>query len=118
MLQIDEKIRTIEESGRKVTRFSITGYSLGGLVARYLVGILHHRGFFSAIAPVNFTTIATPHIGLLKYSTWFSKLSNALGPKLLARTGSQFYAKDDYADTGRPLVDIMSDPGEHTQPIR
>ncbi|KIM90467.1 hypothetical protein PILCRDRAFT_812222 [Piloderma croceum F 1598] len=108
--EIDEKIRTIEESGRKVTRFSITGYSLGGLVARYIVGILHHREFFSAIAPVNFTTIATPHIGLLKYSTWYSKLSNVLGPRLLARTGSQFYAKDNYADTGRPLVDIMSDP--------
>ena len=112
MLKIDEKLHNIEESGRKVTRFSITGYSLGGLVARYIIGILHHRKFFDTVTPVNFTTIATPHLGLLKYSTWYSKLTNALGPTLLARTGSQFYAKDHYAETGRPLVDIMADKGK------
>jgi hypothetical protein len=113
-MQIDKRIRTIEESGRKVTRFSITGYSLGGLVARYIVGILHYRGFFDTVTAVNFTTIATPHLGLLKYSTWFSTVSNILGPKLLARTGSQFYAKDRYAETGRPLLEIMADTGKHS----
>ena len=109
--QIDDRIRTVEESGRKVTRFSITGYSLGGLVARYIVGILHHRRFFDTVTPVNFSTIATPHIGLLKFRTLWSKISNGLGPTLLGRTGSQFYAKDHYADTGRPLVEIMADKG-------
>jgi hypothetical protein len=97
-----------------VDRFSITGYSLGGLVARYVVGILHYRRFFDTVKPVNFTTIATPHLGLLKYPTWFSKISNALGPRLLARSGLQLYAKDRYSGTGRPLVDIMADKGKHT----
>lgn len=101
----------IEESGRKVTRFSITGYSLGGLVARYVVGILYHRGFFKTVTPVNFSTIATPHLGLLRYGTWISGVLNTLGPKFLGRTGTQFYAKDQWADTGRPLVDVMADPG-------
>ena len=114
MSQIDDRIRTIEKSGRQVTRFSITGYSLGGLVARYIVGILHHRGFFDTVAPVNFTTIATPHLGLLKYPTWISKVTNRLGPQFLGRTGLQFYAKDSYADTGKPLVEIMADKGECT----
>jgi len=108
--EIDERIRAIEHSDRKVTRFSITGYSLGGLVSRYIVGILYHRRFFDTVAPINFSTIATPHLGLLVYPTWFSKLSSSLGPKMLGRTGLQFYAKDKYADTGKPLVEIMADP--------
>ena len=92
-----------------MTRFSITGYSLGGLVARYIVGILYHRDFFKTIIPVNFTTIATPHLGLLRYPTWISSLFNFLGPKFLARTGTQFYAKDAFGNTGKPLVEIMAD---------
>lgn len=60
---------------------------------------------------MNFAAIATPHLGLLVYPTWFSKLSSSLGPKMLGRTGLQFYAKDQYADTGKPLMEIMADPG-------
>ncbi len=102
-----------------MTRFSVTGYSLGGLIARYVVGyvvrivtspILHHglrvhgvqvahachsillqRGFFENVTPVNLNTIATPHIGLPKYPTVISSLFSYLGPKLLSRTGEQFY---------------------------
>ncbi|KAF7982576.1 hypothetical protein HWV62_27577 [Athelia sp. TMB] len=107
--EIDEKVKAIEESGRHVTRFSITGYSLGGLVARYIVGILRYRGFFEKVTPVNFTTIATPNIGLLRYSTVFSTVAHNLGPTLLGRTGSQFYGKDSYADTGKSLVEVMSE---------
>jgi len=59
---------------------------------------------------MNFAAIATPHLGLLVYPTWFSKLSSSLGPKMLGRTGLQFYAKDQYADTGKPLMEIMADP--------
>jgi hypothetical protein len=32
------EVEKLEKDGEKVTRFSVTGYSLGGLVARYLVG--------------------------------------------------------------------------------
>ncbi|EEB87657.1 hypothetical protein MPER_14929, partial [Moniliophthora perniciosa FA553] len=36
---------------------------LGGLVSRYVVGILYQKGFFKTVTPVNFNTIATPHLG-------------------------------------------------------
>jgi hypothetical protein len=36
--QVLDAIRKIEDSGRKVTHFSVTGYSLGGLIARYMIG--------------------------------------------------------------------------------
>lgn len=107
--QIEDKVQAIEDSGRQVTRFSITGYSLGGLVSRYIIGILRYKGFFDKVTPVNFTTIATPHLGLLRYSTLFSSVAHGLGPTLLGRTGSQFYAKDEYADTGKPLVEVMAE---------
>ena len=37
-LQILDKVKELEKEGSKVTRFSVTGYSLGGLIARYVVG--------------------------------------------------------------------------------
>jgi hypothetical protein len=36
--QIFQEVEKLEKGGRKVTRFSVTGYSLGGLLARYVVG--------------------------------------------------------------------------------
>jgi hypothetical protein len=30
----------------------MVGYSLGGLIARYAIGLLHHRGIFDRIQPV------------------------------------------------------------------
>jgi triacylglycerol esterase/lipase EstA (alpha/beta hydrolase family) len=38
LLQVFEEIEKIEKEGKRVTRFSVAGYSLGGLLARYLVG--------------------------------------------------------------------------------
>jgi Putative serine esterase (DUF676) len=38
--KVTNKIQELEAGGRKVTRFSVTGYSLGGLVGRYLIGLV------------------------------------------------------------------------------
>ncbi|KAH9962565.1 putative serine esterase-domain-containing protein [Russula dissimulans] len=105
------EIEALERDGKTVTRFSVTGYSLGGLVARYAVGILHQRKFFVTVTPVNFNTIATPHIGLLAYPSFFSRLSSLLGPKLLSRTGEQFYGVEKWSNTGKSLLEVMVDPG-------
>ncbi|KAJ3878350.1 DUF676-domain-containing protein [Lentinula edodes] len=120
--EIVDEINKIQQL-KRVTKFSITGYSLGGLVSRYVVGILAQRGYFVTddnddgpsssspirMTPMNFNTIATPHLGLIRYSTLFSSLAHRLGPKLLSRTGEQFYLRDNWA-AARPLLDIMSDP--------
>ncbi|KIK61741.1 hypothetical protein GYMLUDRAFT_42778 [Collybiopsis luxurians FD-317 M1] len=120
---IKEVHRLQTEERRPVRKFSITGYSLGGLVSRYVVGILAQRGFFTAstfgseldptnisMLPMNFNMIATPNLGLVRYPTLFSSLAHTLGPKLLSRTGEQFYLKDKWSSNGRPLLDILSDP--------
>ncbi|KAJ7155405.1 DUF676-domain-containing protein [Mycena crocata] len=108
--EIQDEVDKLEREGRTVTRFSITGYSLGGLVSRYVVGILRQRGFFDTVSPVNFNTIATPHLGLPRYPSFFSSLASVLGPKLLSRTGEQFYCVDKWSAKGRPLIEVMADP--------
>jgi len=40
-LQIQQKTAELEKEGRYVTRFSVTGYSLGGLIARYVIGYVN-----------------------------------------------------------------------------
>ena len=80
------------------------------------VSILHQRKFFDTVTPVNFNTIATPHIGLLAFPTLFSRLTNTLGPKLLSRTGEQFYGVDKWSERGRPLLEVMADPRIFLQP--
>jgi len=101
----------LEAQGKKVTRFSITGYSLGGLIARYVVGILYQKEFFQDVTPVNFNTVATPHLGQIRYKSLRSKLFAFLGPKMLSRTGEQLYTIDNWAESGRPLLDILAEPG-------
>jgi len=139
-LQIRGKIASIQEQGdRKVTRFSISGYSLGGLLARYVIGALYANKFFDTIEPVNFTTIATPHLGIPKYPSFFSTMvrhfssfhlrisfhvriayttllsfqGTQIGPRLLGRTGLQFYGVDkSNGPDSRPLLEIMADHSE------
>ncbi|KAK7036748.1 hypothetical protein VNI00_011414 [Paramarasmius palmivorus] len=101
-----ERLRNLD---LHVDRFSVVGYSLGGLVARYLIGILHGKDFFNDIIPVNFDTIATPHIGLVTYQN--SRLYDALaylGPRLCSRTGKQMYAVDEWSPSGQSLLEVMA----------
>jgi len=75
----------------------------------YLYSILYHRKFFETVRPVNFTTFASPHIGLPRYPNLFSKLAYKWGPTLLSRTGEQFWSTDSWGVTGKPLLLAMAD---------
>ncbi|KAF9530478.1 lipid particle protein [Crepidotus variabilis] len=110
--EVLEKVKSLEEKGKTVTRFSITGYSLGGLISRYCIGVLDQQGFFDKIEPTNFNTVATPHCGLPRYRSFFSTVASKLGPRLLSRTGEQFYCADKWSPKGRPLLVVMADPCE------
>ncbi|KAG8827679.1 hypothetical protein FRC19_001527 [Serendipita sp. 401] len=110
----DEIQKTIDDTqadGKKqVTRFSLVGYSLGGLLSRYLVGILESRHFFDTIKPINFSTFASPHIGVIKTNFFFSRIAFMLGPKMLSRTGPQLWGQDSWSSSGQPLLEVMADP--------
>ncbi|KAG0340817.1 hypothetical protein BG000_010997 [Podila horticola] len=95
---------------KKVTQFSYLGYSLGGLIGRFAMGMLAEEGFFDEVEPVYFVTMATPHLGIRQppLSNW-SKIFNFLSSRMLSRTGEQLQLIDDYVD-GRPILLVMSEP--------
>jgi len=49
--EIEDYIKKLKDEGKKVDKLSITGYSLGGLVGRYVVGLLYSRGVFDEVKP-------------------------------------------------------------------
>lgn len=99
------------EPGRDVDKISFVGYSLGGLVARYAVGVLHTKQFFDKVQPQNFTTFATPHLGVATPLVSFrSKIWNYIGPLTLSTSGQQLFAADRFRDAGKPLLCLLSDP--------
>lgn len=47
--EIEAELRVIEDNGGKIKKLSIVGYSLGGLVCRYAVGMLHAKGILDTV---------------------------------------------------------------------
>ncbi|KAI2625794.1 DUF676-domain-containing protein [Hypoxylon sp. NC1633] len=110
-LEIEEELESIQKRGGKITKLSFVGYSLGGLVARYAIGLLEMRGVLQQLEPVNFTTFASPHLGVrTPLRGWHSHMWNVLGARTLSMSGRQLFTIDDYRGTGRPLLAVLADP--------
>jgi hypothetical protein len=127
--ETEEEIKRLTQEGYTVKKLSIVGYSLGGLVGRYAVGLLYTRGVFDNILPVvscihllpfqgglpnamqNFTTLATPHLGVrTPLRGWHNHIWNVFGARTLSMSGRQLFTIDNFRDTGRPLLSILADP--------
>ncbi|KAL9932779.1 hypothetical protein V8E36_008478 [Tilletia maclaganii] len=136
------RLRTATSPPCHIARVSIIGYSLGGLISRYLVALLHSRHFFTLVpdahipagldedtvrilrtppVPVQFVTLATPHLGMLPPSSGFRRFAAFIGARALSRTGEQLFLKDsgweaidEPATQGkrpsRGLIEAMSTP--------
>ena len=86
-----------------------TSDELGGLISRYVIGLLYARGVFEKMQPVNFTTFATPHLGIRHANPGFLyKLVNVIGPRLLGSSGRQMFIADRIS---RPLLLRMTEKG-------
>ena len=48
-LEIEEELQAIKSKGGEIEKLSIVGYSLGGLVARYAVGLLYAKGMLDKL---------------------------------------------------------------------
>ncbi|KAH6625310.1 lipase/serine esteras-like protein [Boeremia exigua] len=109
--EVETRLEELKQEGHTIEKFSITGYSLGGLVARYAIGLLYHKGVFEQIQPVNFTTFATPHLGVrTPLKGYTSHVWNVLGARTLSTSGRQLFAIDEFRDTGRPILAVLADP--------
>jgi hypothetical protein len=108
--EVEETLRELAQAGNEIKKISVVGYSLGGLVARYAIGLLYSKKLFETIRPVNFTTFATPHLGArTPRRGYFSQAFNALGARALSTSGRQLFLIDKFRDTGRPLLSILAD---------
>ncbi|OEL23432.1 hypothetical protein BAE44_0015550 [Dichanthelium oligosanthes] len=126
-------------------KISFLAHSLGGLFARYAIAILYsletknagqsgasvvptangsakarHTSGFGAVAglePINFITLATPHLGVrgrnqlpfLQGLSILEKLAAPLAPLIVGRTGAQLFLTD--GDPSKPplLLQMASD---------
>lgn len=109
--EVEDTVAELTNTGHRIRKFSIVGYSLGGLIARYTIGLLYSRGFFNEVKPVNFTTFASPHLGVrTPWRGYHSHVWNVLGGNTLSVSGRQLFLIDQFRDTGRPLLSVMADP--------
>ncbi|KZV65625.1 DUF676-domain-containing protein [Peniophora sp. CONT] len=92
--------------GQPISEISFFGFNIGGLLARYAVGILHQMKVFSEVKPRNFDTFGTPHVGLAMPQSWWKKF---LVRKAFLPWMEQIAFIDSWEDSGRPLLDVMSD---------
>jgi hypothetical protein len=109
--EIEHTLEELARRGQGIKKISITGYSLGGLVARYAIGLLFHKGWFDKLEPVNFTTFVTPHLGVRTPLLGFhNHIWNVLGARTLSMSGRQLFMIDSFRDTGKPLLAVLADP--------
>jgi Putative serine esterase (DUF676) len=109
--EIEETLDDLARNGYQIKKLSMVGYSLGGLVARYALGLLHSRGWFEKVRPVNFTTFASPHLGVrTPLRGYANHIWNILGARTLCMSGRQLFMIDNFRDTGRPLLSVLADP--------
>lgn len=109
--EIEAKLGELDAAGSKIRKISIAGYSLGGLISRYVIGLLYHSGVFETVQPVNFTTFATPHLGVRTPRMGYrAQMWNYLGSRTLSTSGQQMFLVDSFRDTGRPLLAVLADP--------
>lgn len=109
--EIEEEIEKLAKNGQEIKKLSLVGYSLGGLIARYACGLLYSKGFFEKVKPMNFTTFASPHLGVrTPLRGWHNHVWNVLGARTLSASGRQLFTIDNFRGTGKPLLEILAEP--------
>ncbi len=116
--EVEQKLEELARDGHEIKKISFIGYSLGGVISRYAIGLLYHRGLFERIQPVNFTTFATPHLGarspkmdiLVTYGmSWLVTYFPRVGDSYLESTNSETRSVCPRC-SGRPRIHLHSCP--------
>ncbi|KAE8997911.1 hypothetical protein PR003_g11526 [Phytophthora rubi] len=102
--RLADEIQQLAAKMPKLQKLSMIGHSLGGLYNRYCIGLLLSRGFFDNVEPVNFVTLATPHLGIRRPRRGATNVVfNALMPKIFSRTGAQLTLIDEASEETQAL---------------
>ncbi|XP_007220412.2 putative lipase ROG1 [Prunus persica] len=125
--RLTEEVVELTQRKPNLRKISFIGHSVGGLVARYAIGRLYRppknensehsspngseedpRSTLCGLEPMNFITVATPHLGsrgnkqvpFLFGVPAFEKVASAVIHLIFRRTGRHLFLNDD--DDGKP----------------
>uniref|UniRef100_A0A5B7AKN2 DUF676 domain-containing protein n=2 Tax=Davidia involucrata TaxID=16924 RepID=A0A5B7AKN2_DAVIN len=139
----DEVMQVVKKT-ESLKRISFLAHSLGGLFARYAIAVLYcpnasgsdqpddlavsmnantetacssRRGMIAGLEPINFITLATPHLGVrgkkqlpfLLGVPILEKLVPPIAPMFVGRTGSQLFLTDGKPNKPPLLLRMASD---------
>ncbi|KAJ0233700.1 Hydrolase-like protein family [Hirschfeldia incana] len=137
--RLAEEVRQVVQKSKSLKKISFLAHSLGGLFARHAVAVLYSaaavsqasdgaalsnsgnshltRGSLAGLEPINFITLATPHLGVrgrkqlpfLLGVPILERLAAPLAPFVVGRTGSQLFLTDGKADKPPLLLRMASD---------
>ncbi|MFS7988541.1 putative alpha/Beta hydrolase [Helianthus anomalus] len=120
------QVRQVVKSRENLKRISFLAHSLGGLIARYAVGVLYTRvddrtaGLIAGLEAISFITLATPHLGVrgnkqlpfLLGVPMLEKIAAPMAPIFVGRTGSQLFLTDGKPDRPPLLLRMTTDAEE------
>ncbi|GAB4825898.1 hypothetical protein Ancab_008765 [Ancistrocladus abbreviatus] len=125
--RLAEEVLEVIKQAPQLRKISFVAHSVGGLVSRYVIGKLYQpptcsnaedsmandsveslRGTIGGLEPMNFITVATPHLGsrgnkqvpFLFGVTAFEKAASVIIHWIFRRTGRHLFLTDD--DEGKP----------------
>ncbi|KAI9250759.1 putative serine esterase-domain-containing protein [Sporodiniella umbellata] len=108
--QVEATLKQLNAIGKKVSKISFIGYSLGGLILRYAIGVLGERKLFDSVEPDCFATFASPHMGTkLPGNTLWTNFFNYVSGNFVSHSGEQLQLKDS---PNKPLIYTLSDPND------
>ncbi|KAG1607529.1 hypothetical protein G6F46_012234 [Rhizopus delemar] len=93
-----------------ISHFSIFGHSMGGIIARFAIGILDRQDIFKNITLMSYTSFASPHLGAyIPHNAWYGYAINNMMKRAGSPTTDQITFSDTFRD-GKPLFEILADP--------
>ncbi|XP_057544494.1 uncharacterized protein LOC130823762 isoform X1 [Amaranthus tricolor] len=135
--RLADEVQQIVNKTESLKKISFLAHSLGGLFARYAVGMLFtpsnlddgnlddtsatglstKHGLIAGLQPINFITLASPHLGVrgrkqlpfLFGLPFLEKLALPLAPVFAGRTGSQLFLTDGKPNRAPLLLKMATD---------
>ncbi|KAA8515117.1 hypothetical protein F0562_018296 [Nyssa sinensis] len=142
--RLADEVMQVVKGTENLKRISFLAHSLGGLFARYAIAVLYSpnasssnqpddlavsmnansetayfsgRGMIAGLEPINFITLATPHLGVrgkkqlpfLLGLPILEKLAPPIAPVFVGRTGSQLFLTDGNPNKSPLLLRMASD---------
>ncbi|KAJ3695381.1 hypothetical protein LUZ60_000758 [Juncus effusus] len=117
--RLAEEVRSVIAQRRNLTKISFVAHSLGGLIARYAIGILYNapsdptsEGRIAGLEPMNFVTSATPHLGSRGHKqlpflfglSLLEKTAVETAHLMIGRTGKHLFLTDNDDGNNMPLL--------------